>query len=29
MDYSDEETTLGVEAFVDHLGRRALIITVF
>ena len=24
-----EELTIGVEAFLDHLGRRALLITVF
>lgn len=29
LDYVDEETTIGVETFADHLGRRALIITVF
>lgn len=28
-DLSDETTTIGVETFVDHLGRRVLLITVF
>lgn len=29
LDHEQEETSVGVEAFVDHLGRRLLIITVF
>jgi hypothetical protein len=29
MDYSDDETTIGVETYADHLGQRAIIITVF
>jgi hypothetical protein len=28
-DLDGEETTVGVEAFEDHLGRRVLLITVF
>ncbi len=28
-DLSDETTSIGVEAFLDHLGRRVLLITVF
>ncbi len=29
LDYSDEVTSIGVETYADHLGRRVLIITVF
>ena len=29
VDYADDETTVGVETYADHLGRRVLIITVF
>lgn len=28
-DLSDEAVTLGVETFVDHFGRRVLLVTVF
>src|SRR4051794_11082636 len=28
-DHEGEETSVGVETFVDHLGRRLMIITVF
>jgi hypothetical protein len=28
-DLSEEEVTLGVETFIDHLGRRLLLVTVF
>ena len=28
-DHEGEEITLGVETFVDHLGRRVLLLTVF
>lgn len=28
-DLSDETTSIGVETFLDHLGRRVLLITVF
>ena len=28
-DHEGDETSVGVETFVDHLGRRLLIITVF
>ena len=29
MDHLGEATSVGVETFVDHLGQRLLIITVF
>jgi hypothetical protein len=29
LDHNSEEITLGVETFVDHLGRRVLLLTVF
>ena len=29
LDFDEEETAVGVETFADHLGRRALLITVF
>ncbi len=28
-DHEEEKTSVGVETFVDHLGRRLMIITVF
>jgi hypothetical protein len=28
-DHNSEEITIGVETFVDHLGRRVLLLTVF
>jgi len=28
-DHEGEETSVGVETFVDHLGRRLMIVTVF
>jgi hypothetical protein len=29
QDFEGEETAIGIETFADHLGRRAIIITVF